>query len=609
MKKETVLAVVLIGVIFLLMQSGWYQQRAFPEMERADTTYQSAEIQHSASTPPVNENSNDQRYLDDNGSGSVATTGYEALQTAPVSSSLGFPMAETTPRTIKVFTDLYTAHISTRGATITYFGLTQHKSWTGDEVVLLNGNEPNLNPVFTVEGGRFEPSGYVFETTVDQVDLRGTNNSRWVTFTLADEASGKLIRKSFNFSSDSYFFEVALDVSGFGDQFLYGSYNMNWSSPLMITEPDTSQEMYYTEAMALMGGRNLDEYIIKKGPEGSQRTIGNVDWIAQRNKYFETAIIPRSGKGKEVYYTGSLVKANGYDIRTYTLDLNLGMPSSNYVSDSLLVFMGPLKHSLLKEADVELERTVMTKATMGPMKFMWPVIKPFAFFALWVFRLLNNVLSNYGIIIIIFAFLVKIIVWPLTHKSYQSMKEMQKIQPLLKELKVKYKNDPRKAQMETMSVYKEHGVNPFGSCLPTLLQMPLLFALFIVFRSAFELRGASFIWPLTDLSQPDILFHLPFAIPLYGAHVALMPILMGITTFFQTKMTATDPNQKMMVWFMPIFLVLLFNNFPSGLTLYYTLFNLLSILQQRYAHPSAKALAAGKKEQHKSPPPTKRKRR
>ena len=163
--------------------------------------------------------------------------------------------------------------------------------------------------------------------------------------------------------------------------------------------------------------------------------------------------------------------------------------------------------------------------------------------------------------------------------------------------------------METMSVYKEHGVNPFGSCLPTLLQMPLLFALFIVFRSAFELRGASFIWPLTDLSQPDILFHLPFAIPLYGAHVALMPILMGITTFFQTKMTATDPNQKMMVWFMPIFLVLLFNNFPSGLTLYYTLFNLLSILQQRYAHPSAKALAAGKKEQHKSPPPTKRKRR
>ena len=607
MKKETVLAVVLIGVIFLLMQSGWYQQRAFPDMELADTTYRAEQIQPAASVPHTTGIS-DRAVMDESGS-TISTTGQESLQPAPISGTLGFPTADTTPRTIQVFTDLYTAHISTRGATITHFGLTQHKSWTGDEVVLLDGDEPNLNPVFTVEGGRFEPSRFVFETTSSQVDLRGTGSSRWVVFTLEDEASGKLIRKSFNFRADSYFIEVALDVSGFGDQFLYGSYNLNWSSPLMITEPDTSQEMYYTEAMALMGGRNLDEYIIKKGPTGSQRTIGNVDWIAQRNKYFQTAIIPLSSKGKEVYYTGNLVKANGYDIRTYTLDLNLGMPSSNFVSDSLLVYLGPLKHSLLKEPGVALEKTVMTKATMGPMKFMWPVIKPFAFFALWVFRLLNNVISNYGIIIIVFSFVVKIIVWPLTHKSYQSMKEMQRIQPLLKELKIKHKNDPRKAQMETMNVYKEHGVNPFGSCLPTLLQMPLLFALFIVFRSTFELRGASFIWPLTDLSQPDVLFNLPFAIPLYGAHVALMPILMGITTFFQTKMTATDPNQKMMVWFMPIFLVLLFNNFPSGLTLYYTLFNLLSILQQRYAHPPVKALEAEKKMQHKSPPPTRRKRR
>ncbi len=599
MKKETILAVVLIGLIFLLMQSDWYRQRAFPELNHVDTTASAPASEQPApagspAVPAVEE--------------TVTVTGGEELRAAPLPTGGLFPVSDAAESTVEVFTDLYTARLSTRGATITYFGLTQHKSWTGEEVVLLDGVKPNLNPVFTVEGGRFDPAAYVFTSDTYSVDLRGRNDSRWVTFTLEDPESGRRVSKSFLFRSDSYYIETALDVSGFGNSFLYGTYNLNWSSPLMITEPDTSQETYYSEAMALMGGRNLDEFSIKKGPHTSRKSIGNVDWIAQRNKYFEAAVVPLSRKGKEVYYTGSLVKANGHEIRSYTLDLNLGMPDPNRVSDSLLVYLGPLNHRLLKEPGVGLEKTVMTKASMGPMKFMWPVIKPFADFALWVFRLLNQVIGNYGIIIIVFAFLVKIIVWPLTHKSYQSMKEMQRIQPLLKELKAKYKNDPRKVQQETMNIYKEHGVNPFGSCLPTLLQMPLLFALFIVFRAAFELRGASFFWPMTDLSQPDILFYLPFAIPLYGGHVALLPILMGITTFFQTKMTASDPNQKMMLWFMPIFLVLLFNNFPSGLTLYYTLFNLLSIFQQRWAHPPAKALAA-EKEVRKSPPPQKKKRR
>ncbi|MBC8478164.1 MAG: membrane protein insertase YidC [Candidatus Delongbacteria bacterium] len=603
MKKETLFAVLLIGVIFLLMQSDWYQQRAFPDMQRSDTT---TPVESTELISPVTTDEGGKQQIP-----SVTPTGRETLQAAVPSGSLACPTDPALARTVEVRTDLYTARLSTLGATIIHFGLTQHKSWTGEEVVLLDGAESNLNPVFTIEGGRFDPSAYIFRSDFDRVDLRGTSGSRWVTFTLEEKGSGRKIRKSFLFRSDSYYIEVALDVVGFGNEFLYGTYDLNWSSPMLVTEPDTTQEMYYAEAMALMSGKNLDEYIIKKGPHGSQQTIGNVDWVAKRNKYFLAAIIPLSGKGKEVYYTGSLAKANGYDIRSYTIDLKLGMPNANHVSDSLLVYMGPLEHGLLKEAGVGLEKTVMTKATMGPMKFMWPVIKPFAFFSLWMFRLLNKVISNYGVIIIVFAFLIKLIVWPLTHKSYQSMKEMQRIQPLLKELKVKFKNDPRKAQMETMNVYKEHGVNPFGSCLPTLLQMPLLFALFIVFRSAFELRGASFIWPLTDLSQPDVLFNLPFAIPLYGAHVALMPILMGITTFFQTKMTATDPNQKMMVWFMPIFLVLLFNNFPSGLTLYYTLFNLLSILQQHWAHTPPKALATEKaaQQKRKSPPPTKRKRR
>ena len=163
------------------------------------------------------------------------------------------------------------------------------------------------------------------------------------------------------------------------------------------------------------------------------------------------------------------------------------------------------------------------------------------------------------------------------------MKEMSKLQPLMAELKEKYKGDPQRYQKETMKLYKEHNINPLGGCLPVLLQLPLLGALFIVFRSTIQLRGATFIpgW-IDDLSRGDTLATLPFSLPMYGDQFNLLPILMAVSMIFQSKMTMKDPKQKAMVYVMPIFLLLLFNQFPSGLNLYYTLFNVWTILQQKF---------------------------
>ena len=159
---------------------------------------------------------------------------------------------------------------------------------------------------------------------------------------------------------------------------------------------------------------------------------------------------------------------------------------------------------------------------------------------------------------------------------------MSKVQPLMNELREKYKGDPQRLNREMMKLYKEHNINPLGGCIPMLLQMPLLVALFIVFRSTIQLRGASFIpgW-INDLSAPDTLAILPFSLPLYGNQFNLLPILMAVTMIFQTKMTMKDPKQKAMVYMMPIFMLLIFNQFPSGLNLYYTLFNLWTIIQQK----------------------------
>jgi len=170
-----------------------------------------------------------------------------------------------------------------------------------------------------------------------------------------------------------------------------------------------------------------------------------------------------------------------------------------------------------------------------------------------------------------------------------SMRKMQALQPMINEIREKYKDDTQKMNMQMMKLYKEYGVNPASGCLPLLLQMPILYALWAVFRSAIELRQANFVWWITDLANPDVILHLPFKIPLFGINqLSGLALLMGITMFIQQKMSIKDPRQKAMVYLMPILFTLMFNNFPSGLNLYYFLFNLISVVQQLYLTKSKK---------------------
>ncbi|MCH7827859.1 MAG: membrane protein insertase YidC, partial [Bacteroidetes bacterium] len=168
-----------------------------------------------------------------------------------------------------------------------------------------------------------------------------------------------------------------------------------------------------------------------------------------------------------------------------------------------------------------------------------------------------------------------------TKQSFKSMKKMQLLQPKITELKEKYADDKQKISKETMKLYSTYGINPAGGCLPLLLQMPIFIALWGLFKSAIELRQQPFFGWITDLSSPDIIYTLSFKLPLVGiSEISGLAILMGVTTFFQQKMSIKDPNQKALIYIMPVFLTLMFMSFPSGLNLYYFLFNVLSIGQQ-----------------------------
>ena len=244
--------------------------------------------------------------------------------------------------------------------------------------------------------------------------------------------------------------------------------------------------------------------------------------------------------------------------------------------ESFKVFLGPADYHLLSSYDVGLENVIY-------LGWTW-IVRPISvYIMLPAFTLLHTVIPNWGIVLIIFAIIIKIALHPLTKTSMKSMKKMQALQPMTEEIRTKHKDDPQKMNAQIMNLYKEYGVNPAGGCLPMVLQFPILIALYNVFRSAIELRQANFFWWISDLSIPDKIVTLPFTIPLFGVQeVSGLALLMGITTFIQQKMSVKDPRQKTMVWMMPVMMTLLFNSFPSGLNLYYFMFNLLSIGQQMY---------------------------
>jgi YidC/Oxa1 family membrane protein insertase len=261
---------------------------------------------------------------------------------------------------------------------------------------------------------------------------------------------------------------------------------------------------------------------------------------------------------------------------SYSIALEMPYLGNPGETDRFTVFLGPLDFDVIKKYDVGLENMMSLGAA-------W-IIRPISEYVIIpVFKFLRMFIPNYGIVLIIFSILIKILLHPLTRSSMKSMQKMQALQPMMTEVREKYKDDPQKMNQQIMRLYKEYGVNPAGGCLPLLLQMPILYALWAVFSTAIELRQASFMLWIQDLSIPDVILKLPFRIPLFNINeLSGLALMMGITMFVQQKMSVKDPRQKMMVWMMPLLMTMMFNAFPSGMNLYYFVFNILSIGQQAW---------------------------
>jgi len=394
--------------------------------------------------------------------------------------------------------------------------------------------------------------------------------------------SGGSVEKRFIFSPDGYAVKLRITLRRDGTLARTSAYSIGWECGLSSTEKDAKGDLNKFASLGMVGGEYYQTPLGKFGKETKRVHEGTVVWAGARTKYFLSALITAAGNRG----TGTLNLLG--DRNAGFVGYSIAYPfrgDPRLVEDTFTWYVGPLDMKSLKGYGVGLERTI----DLGWLRFLSAGILAFM---VWMGRFI----PNYGVVIIVLSVLTKLLFYRLTHKSFKSMKDMQRLQPKLKEIQEKFKGDRDRLNKEVMKLYKEAGVSPLGGCLPLLLQMPVFFALYAVLSNVIELRGAPFVGWIDDLSMPDTLFRWGANIPFLGREFHLLPILMGGAMIYQSKLsgsptgdTIPTAQSKMMTYLMPVFMTVVFYGMPSGLTLYWLVNNVLTILQQYFAQKQIEA--------------------
>ncbi|MCX8056569.1 MAG: membrane protein insertase YidC [Ignavibacteria bacterium] len=572
MDRNSVLAFILIGLVLMLWL--WYNTpdpSKLPKKSHDTTQVQTKKLEEKKSEEKLSENK------------------------IQPEDTLGiyFSSVEVGKNSITtVETPLYKIEINSTGGKFNRVFLKKYKEWYGGLVQLINtkdGGDLNLSFV-TKDGKLISTAPFEFKPEFSQNYINLTDQDSITKSFVLKINDTTLIRKKFTFYKDKYFVRVDLEFKGM-DRVLSGNrYSLDWENGIRFVEKNTFDEASFAKVDYYAANELFNFDATSFGQKIEKKISGVFDWVAIRNKYFAISILPLQKDPDGMLELEGEKKAlqNGGVIDKYSLSISKNLPNFNYAQDAFNIYFGPIEYNTLKSH----HPTMTSIVDFGSFLGLTFIIRPIAeYLMLPLLKFLHSFIPNYGIVIIIFSLIIKIALHPLTKQSMNSMKKMQLLQPMMNEIREKYKDDPQKMNQEVMKLYQTYGINPAGGCLPILLQMPILIALYGLFRATIELRQQPFMLWITDLSVPDTILHLPFRLPIFMINeISGLALLLGITMFIQQKMTVTDPRQKAMVYIMPILLTLLFNSFPSGLNLYYFMFNILSIAHQHYVNKYSKPI-------------------
>ena len=459
---------------------------------------------------------------------------------------------------------------SNKGGQITTAYLKGYTNYLGEPLNLVADNQSINFNFSTLDGRNLNTADLYFTPALTEV-----NNEKVLTLKAALNENQWI---AFRYALSPNDFMMDFSILSNGMQGIINqnkAQNLSWDLKALRNSRSVEYENRYTELTYGYEGEKVNELSIA-GEDEEQ--VEDVQWIGYKQHFFNSILIPANGIEKVDLSSESLVESED-KAQLYTKNYHALIPlkSNGELAHSFQWYFGPSEYKTLAQYELGIEKSI---------NFGWGI---FGWINKSIFIPLFGFLSSFlpfGIAIIIMTIIVRLAMSPVTYKSYVSQIKMKVLKPEVDEITKKHKDDAVKRQQETMALYNKAGANPMSGCLPALLQLPVFYALFSFFPVAFALRQKSFLWA-DDLSSYDSVYELPFSIPFYGDHISLFPILASVAIFFYTMMTmgqqqATQqpgmPNMKFIMYLMPLMMLFFFNNYASGLSLYYFVSNLLTII-------------------------------
>ncbi|MBQ2098887.1 MAG: membrane protein insertase YidC, partial [Bacteroidales bacterium] len=514
--------------------------------------------------------------------GDTTQAGFDSLALANYKAQFGkfAPAATGADKDIVISNNKMIVTLSTKGAMIKSVQLKDYKTNSGDSLFVMKRDPQNEINLDFFAGNNAISTKNLFFTYEGVSDQQATPSLPCNATFRAYVDSNSWLEFAYALADDSYILDYTISFHNLdGVVNNNSSYiDLTWNQFLPVLERGNSWELNNSGIYYKYDGEDVDDLGLTSD-RAEERLSGSTKWVAFKGQYFSSVLISKS-----TFANGEMEiqKTTSRDNLKYAAS-RLSLPS-NAVADSMAFYFGPNKFNILKDIEV-IPDDELDLEDLVPLG--WSIIGWVnRFLIIPLFNLLGSFISNYGLIILIITLIVKAVLLPLTYKSYKSTAAMRVLRPQVEELNKKFPK-PEQAmdkQKATMELYRKAGVSPMGGCLPMLLQMPVLIALFRFFPASIELRQQSFLWS-DDLSAFDSILDFGFNIPFYGDHISLFALLMAGAMLLQTKISGQMdsgqqmPGMKLMMYMMPVMMLCWFNDYSSGLTYYYFLSNVIAILQ------------------------------
>ncbi len=494
----------------------------------------------------------------------------DATQTDSVPISISAAKDTTLPSEhfLTIVSDKYIGVLTSRGGKLASWKLRKQEQDSLDLELLPQNTGGALAIGF--KGEKTGDSLWFCETVSDTLFL---NQDITLVRYFYKSPAGWTISREYRFFKGCYDFDLEIRSQQAHDD----EFDLYWDAGIRESEKERMSYMQDPEIIFGMQEGISKEYNLKSGKIEEEK--GYAEYVALKSRYFLSVLLLKRISEAPNVTVSAMAADTQYSNSAHNIRYCVNMSMDNGIARYKVV-IAPASYELAQSFGHHLGHVIFSGWRWFFRADLWfpylchMVLVMLQFFYTWI--------PNYGVSIIILTLVFRLVTFPLTLKSSRSMARLKNLQPKITELRDKFKNDPMKQQQMMMKLYKEEGVNPFGAgCLPQLLQMPVFIALYIALRKAIELRGAHFALWVRDLSGPEYIpmLQLPVNVPFYGNHVSALALFMAVTMYFSTKQTISDPRQKSMVVLMPIMMVVMMNQMPAGLLLYWAVSNVLGILQ------------------------------